>query len=57
MVLLAFSVCVLVDEAKSLVLSSWFEKLDLALVGNAMSSKTLIQLTADGWGCAPPCLT
>lgn len=57
MVLLAFSVCVLVDEAKSLVLSSWFEKLDLALVGNAMSSITLIQLTADSWGCAPPCLT
>ena len=28
-------------------------KLDLALVGRAMLSKSLIQLSASGWGCAP----
>ena len=29
------------------------EKLGLALVGGAMLSKSLIQLSADGWGCVP----
>ena len=27
-------------------------KLSLTLVGRAMLNKTLIQLSADGWGCA-----
>ena len=31
----------------------WWEKLSLALVGRALLSKTLIQLSADGWGCPP----
>ena len=31
----------------------WWEKLSLALVGKALLSKTLIQLSADGWGRAP----
>ena len=30
-------------------------KLGLALVGRAMLSKSLIQLSADGWGCVSPC--
>ena len=30
-----------------------FEKLGLALVSRALLSKALIQLSADGWGCAP----
>ena len=29
------------------------EKLSLAQVGRALLSKTLIQLSANGWGCAP----
>ena len=29
------------------------EKLGLALMGRALLSKALIQLSADGWGCAP----
>ena len=29
------------------------EKLGLALVGRAMLSKSLIQLSVDGWGCVP----
>jgi len=28
-------------------------KLGLALVGKAMLSKSLIQFSADGWGCVP----
>ena len=28
--------------------------LGLALVGRALLSKALIQLSADGWGCTPP---
>ena len=32
-----------------------WEKLDLALVGRALLSKALIQLSADGWSCTPPC--
>ena len=30
-----------------------WEKLDLALVGRALLSKALIQLSADGWGGTP----
>ena len=30
-----------------------WRKLGLALVGRAMLSKTLIELSADGWGFAP----
>ena len=29
------------------------EKLSLAQVGRALLSKTLIQLSANGWGCTP----
>ena len=29
------------------------ERLGLALVGRALLSKALIQLSADGWGCTP----
>ena len=32
------------------------EKLGLALVGRAVFSKTLIQLSADGWVVLSPCL-
>ena len=59
MVLLAASVCPLVDEAKRLANKLpdgrhwWWEKLGLALVGWAMLSKTLIQSSADRWGCTP----
>jgi len=28
---------------------------DPAQVGRAMFSKSLIQISADGWGCAPSC--
>ena len=34
----------------------WWEKLGLALVGRTLLSKALIQLSADGWGCAPSLL-
>ena len=34
----------------------WLEKLGLALVGRAVFSKTLIQLSADGWVALSPCL-
>ena len=34
----------------------WWEKLDLALVGRAVLSKTLIQLSTDEWGCVPSLL-
>ena len=30
-----------------------WEKLSLTLVGKAMLSKSLIQFSADGWGCVP----
>ena len=30
-----------------------WEKLGLGLVERALLSKSLIQLSADGWGCAP----
>ena len=33
-----------------------WEKLGLGLVERAMLSKSLIQLSADGWGCAPSLL-
>ena len=56
--LLGSSVCSLMDEAKGLCKfldgRAWqWEKLGLALVGRALLSKTLIQLSADGWGCTP----
>ena len=47
------------DEAKRLINQLpdgrcwWWEKLCLALVGRAMLSTTLIQSSADGWGCTP----
>ena len=31
-------------------------KLGLALVGRAMPNKSLIQFSADGWGCVPSLL-
>ena len=34
----------------------WWEKLDLALVGRVVLSKTLIQLSTDEWGCVPSLL-
>ena len=53
MLLLAPSVCPLMEGAKSLPDSGdWqCEKLGLALMGRALLSKALIQLSADGWGC------
>ena len=55
-VLLASSVCPLMNEAKSLCKlpdgRNWqWEKLGLALVLRALLSKALIQLSADGWVC------
>ena len=42
------------DLCKLLDVRDWcWEKLDLALVGRALLSKALIQLSSDGWGCAP----
>jgi len=42
------------DLRKLLDGKDWqWEKLGLALVGRAFLSKTLIQLSADGWGCTP----
>ena len=31
----------------------WWEKQSLALVGRPVLSKSLIQLSAQGWGCIP----
>ena len=53
--LLASSVCPLMEEAKRLR-ASWWEKLGLALVGRALVSKALTQLSADGWGRTPSLL-
>ena len=58
--LLASSVCPLMDEAKSLCKlpdgRNWqWEKLGLALVGKALLSEILIQLSVDGWGVLPLC--
>ena len=52
---LASSVCPLVDEDKRLPDGrDWpWGKVGLALVGRAMLCKTWIELSADGWGCAP----
>ena len=57
-VVLISSVCPLVDEDKRLCkLPDWRDwlwgKLCLALWAWARLSKTLIKLSADGWGCAP----
>ena len=61
MVLLASFICPLVDDAKCGLYKlpdgviEW-GKLGLALVGRALLSKARIQLSADGWGCAPSLL-
>ena len=34
----------------------WWEKLGLALVGRALLSTALIQLSVDGWDCTPSLL-
>ena len=55
MILLVSSVCPLMDEAEACV-SFPMEGLAVgktALVGRALPSKALIQLSADGWGCTP----
>ena len=60
MVLASF-ICPLVDDAKCGLYKlpdggiEW-GKLGLALVGRALLSKARIQLSADGWGCAPSLL-
>ena len=61
-VILASSVCPLMNEDKRLVQASWWKGLaelamrKTALRGGTMPSKSLIQLSADGWGCAPSLL-
>ena len=54
-VLLTSSVCPLVNEAcvSFLMRGTMWGKLCLVLVGRALLSKALIQLSADGWGCTP----
>ena len=54
------SVCSLMEKDKRLMEASWWERLtvgktcsDLVLMGGAMLSKSLIQLSVDGWGCVP----
>ena len=54
-VVLASSVCPLMEEGKRLVQTSWWEglavgKIGSPLLGRAMLSKSLIQFSADGWG-------
>ena len=58
--LLAASVCSLMEETERLVHPSqweglWWDKLGLALEGRAVLSTALIQLSPYDWGCAPPC--
>ena len=60
MLLLAASVCSLMEETEKLVHpfqweGLWWDKLGLALEGRAVLSKALIQLSPYDWGCAPPC--
>ena len=48
------------DKVKRFVEASdgkyWlWEKLDLALMGRAVLSKSLFQFSSDGWGCVPSC--
>ena len=55
------SVHPLMDKDKRLMEASWWErltvgKLDLVQMGRAMLSKSLIQFSADGWGCVPSLL-
>ena len=53
------SVCFLVDETCAsflMVGTGCGLNCCLALVERAVLSKTLIQLSADGFGCAPSCL-
>ena len=52
------SVCLLMEEDKRFVHAFWCEGLAVGKagsysVGRAMLSKSLIQFSADGWGCAP----
>ena len=59
MVLLASSFCSLIEEARGFCklldgTDLWWGKLGLALVGRALISNALIQLSADGWSCASP---
>jgi len=57
-VILPSSGCSLKDEDKRLVQAFWWERLVMggkqshALVQSAMLSKSLIQLSSDGWGCS-----
>ena len=55
-IVLTFSLCHLMDEEGLCRLPDWrdwpWEKLGLALVGKAVLSKSLIQLSADWWGYA-----
>ena len=53
------SVCPLMEKDKRLMEASWWErltdrKLVLVLMGRAMLSKSLIQLSVDEQGCVPP---
>ena len=55
------SVCPLMEKDKRLMKASWWErltrgKLSLILMSGAMLSKSLIQLSVDGWGCVPSLL-
>ena len=52
-----YSVCPLIDNDKRLMGAFWLRrKLGLVLMGRAMFSKSLIQLSVDGWGCVPSLL-
>ena len=49
------------EKDKRLMEASWWErltegKLGLVLMGGAMLSKSLIQLSVDGWSCVPSLL-
>ena len=55
------SVCLLMVKDKRLMEASWWErltegKLGLVLMGGAMLSKSLIQISVDGRGCVPSLL-
>ena len=58
MLLLASSVCPLMDEAKRLVYASWWEALETGQTGScsggqALLSKALTRSSADWWGGTP----
>ena len=55
------SIYPLMDKDKRFMEASWLQrltqgKLGLVLMGGAMLSKFLIQLSVDGWGCVPSLL-